>query len=295
MRDRQRDSAFCSTRRTVSPSPVCVPQQRHELAVTIGARPSEGSSRRSSRGREISARPIDQHLVLAARERRRRRRWRRPAAREQLVDLLDGPAFARAQAPERAEPEVLLDGQLLDDAASFGDVGDAAADDVLDRGAQEVDRRRSGPTRPGSHQPGDGAQQRRLAGAVRAEHGRDRPVGRRRTRRERLDRPVGDVRPSTASTTVPGPAAGLVVALPHRDTPWSPRGPSPRPACRRDHLAEVRTTIRSHTDMTRSMWCSTRRTPSDRLRPRISAPSTSISPPTVRSPARRAAGASGRR
>ena len=101
-------------------------------AVTRGASPSDGSSSSSSRGRAISARPSDQHLPLAAGQRAGRRRGALGQAREQLVDLGQAVAPA-APAPQAAEPQVLLDGQLGDHTAALGHVGDPAAHDLLDR------------------------------------------------------------------------------------------------------------------------------------------------------------------
>ena len=124
-------------------------------AVTIGARPSDGSSRSRTLGLATSARPIASI-------------WRSPpesvaaclatplaSGGEQVVDLVDrGAALAAPASPQRAEPEVLLDGQLLDDRPALGDVGDAVAGDVLStdvpgRGAG----RRSGPSPGGRTRP----------------------------------------------------------------------------------------------------------------------------------------------
>ena len=115
--------AFCSTSSTVSP--VRSRRSRSSAmicAATRGASPSDGSSSSSSRGRAISARPIDEHLALAAGERAGRLAARaRASAREQLVDLARARALGVAP-PQPAEAQVLLDGQLGDHAAALGHV-----------------------------------------------------------------------------------------------------------------------------------------------------------------------------
>ena len=142
--------AFCSTRTTVMSLPsVCSRSRAISWAVTIGASPRLGSSSSSSRGREMRARPSTSiwrsppESVEAWRRAEVAQPW------EQLEDLLDGGlAFAPAQAPERGQPQVLLDGQLLDHPAPLGHVGHAHARDGLDVAAEEggvVEAHRSSP------------------------------------------------------------------------------------------------------------------------------------------------------
>ena len=58
---------------------------------------------------------------------------------EELVDTGDGAlAGGAAVAPQRAEPQVLVDRELGDDAAAVGDQRDAAAGAVLGADAREV-------------------------------------------------------------------------------------------------------------------------------------------------------------
>ena len=87
-------------------------------------------------------------LLLAAGERARVRRAELARRREERVGALErgGGAGLRAPAGE-AEPEVLLDGELAEDAPSFRDERDPASRDVFgraadERGAAEADRRR---------------------------------------------------------------------------------------------------------------------------------------------------------
>ena len=66
-------------------------------AAIRGARPSDGSSSSSSRGRAISARPMREHLALAAGERVRPAVPPLGQRREQLVDLARAPSPCRAR------------------------------------------------------------------------------------------------------------------------------------------------------------------------------------------------------
>jgi len=82
------------------------------------------------------------------------------------------PAEASSSAvAEPAEPQVLLHGQLGDDAAALGHVRDPEPGHQLRRGAGELAAVVRRAAALGAHQPGDGAEQRGLARAVRAEHG----------------------------------------------------------------------------------------------------------------------------
>src|SRR6185437_10330488 len=96
-----------------------------------------------------------------------------------------------APAPEPSESQILLGRELGDDAAALRHVGDAETYDPLDREAGEaspfeLDRARSWP-----HEPRDRPEQRRLAGAVRAEHGGHRAFPNRQVDAvDRADRPV---------------------------------------------------------------------------------------------------------
>ena len=113
-------------------------------ATTSGASPSDGSSSSSTVGRATSARP-SASICRSPPE-----SWwpgvvPAPGQRlEQLVDLVDAPRARSGAAATGAEPQVLVDRQLRDDAAALGDVGEPAPDAVLDADAGEVLRRRGG-------------------------------------------------------------------------------------------------------------------------------------------------------
>ena len=98
----------------------------------------------------------------------------RASTREQVEDpvqpLVAGPGSRRH---EPAEPQVLLHGQLGDHAAALGHVRHAQRGHLLDRRAGDVAAVEPHAAAPGPDQPGDRAQQRRLAGAVGAEDGGD--------------------------------------------------------------------------------------------------------------------------
>ena len=81
---------------------------------------------------------------------------------------------------EPAHGDVLVDGEVLEDAAAFHHLEDAAADDllrrqVLDALAFELDRAVGDLALFGLEQPGDGLERRALARAVGAEEGDDPP------------------------------------------------------------------------------------------------------------------------
>jgi hypothetical protein len=101
--------------------------------------------------------------------------------------------IAAVAAGEAAQPQVLVDRELDDDATPLRHVREAAADDVLDRDARDVlagQRDRAG-LRP--DQAVDRAQQARLAGAVRAQDRGDRALRHRQPDAVQCrHRPVGD-------------------------------------------------------------------------------------------------------
>ena len=120
------------------------------------------------------------HLLLARRTGTRRVGCDDPADREQLVDPLqvgrERPAFG-----VRADPEVLLDGQLAEDPAALHHLRDAASHDprgvvVVDRRLVQADRALRDLSVMHVEQTGDGAKQRRLPGTVGAQERHDRPV-----------------------------------------------------------------------------------------------------------------------
>ena len=100
-------------------------------ATISGARPSEGSSSRRTVWLGHQGPADGQHLTLATREGEGglapagRQRW------EHLVDLGGGMLVAFG-GEEPTEAEVLLDGELPDDAAPLGHVADAETGDGLD-------------------------------------------------------------------------------------------------------------------------------------------------------------------
>jgi hypothetical protein len=65
-------------------------------AVTLGARPSDGSSSSSSRGRATSAPADREHLPLATRQLMSGKAAAPRERFEELVDLVHGPTVVRA-------------------------------------------------------------------------------------------------------------------------------------------------------------------------------------------------------
>jgi hypothetical protein len=92
-----------------------------------------------------------------------------------------------------AEAEVLVNRELPEDAAAFGDVRDSGACDPLGRGARDALAREPDLPR-GRDEPGDCSERRRLARAVPAENGDDLALPHaQRHPTERLHRPVARV------------------------------------------------------------------------------------------------------
>ena len=123
-RARAATTTTCSTSRTIS-----------------GARPSEGSSSISRRGRAISARPMRQHLALAARQRAGELRAALLQAREDREDLVHARALvalAGAPAVEAAEQQVVFDRHLAEQLAPLGHQRHAARDHRLDAGPRDA-------------------------------------------------------------------------------------------------------------------------------------------------------------
>jgi hypothetical protein len=106
-------------------------------STSCGASPKDGSSRRIMRGRDISARPIARHLLLAAGGIAGLGITAVLEAGEIAVDQfeigLDGgrPVAARIGAGQ----EILLDGQMLEAVAALHDLDDAAAHQFVGRQA----------------------------------------------------------------------------------------------------------------------------------------------------------------
>ena len=186
--------AFCSTSSTVRPVRSRSARSTPMICATsCGARPSDGSSSSSSVGRPISARPIasiwrsppDSVLAGAARA------LRQP--REQLVDLRRAPPRASARSRRHSAPRRRFS-STVSSAITPRPSGTCAMPRRtmsstarrLDLAAVEADAPRAR-----ADEAGERAQQRRLAGPVRAQ---DRGDGARgdleRDPVERADRPV---------------------------------------------------------------------------------------------------------
>ena len=144
------------------------------------------------RGSLISARGDGQLLGLAARQVAGRRRP--PVGRGRRTARATSSSRRRRSACDRRDPgqlEVLLDGEVAEDPPSLGHEREAGAHERGRLGAGDVVAVQAHRARRRAQQPGDGVQQRRLAGAVRPdERRRARPRRRGATRRAGRDRAV---------------------------------------------------------------------------------------------------------
>ena len=141
--------ARCSTRRIVTPRSRISVSAAKTASTTVGASPSDGSSSRSTSGAATSARPIASCCC-----------WPPESApglagaevgehRKEVVgggERIGGAAVAPAG--REPEPQVLLHGELAEDAPAFRDERDPGAGDRLrrapaDRPAGEAGRLRS--------------------------------------------------------------------------------------------------------------------------------------------------------
>src|SRR5690606_24021527 len=191
-------------------------------------------------------------------------------------------------AEQRPQAQVLLHRQFRDHPSAFGDVGDTGPGDVLGVHSGEVRPAESDPPRLWSQQSRHRAEQRGLARTVCSQHGGDPPSGRGEVHVvERGDRAVTGGQPlhpqPVAHHAVP-PGVPLVQHAVHA------RASSPRYAVTTAGSAAIssgapdaitlpksRTVIRSHTDITRSMWWSTSTTAIRSDSARTSSPSSPMS------------------
>ena len=168
--DAERESAFCSTISIVVPVSRLICWKRSKRSLTmIGARPSDGSSSRSTSGRDIKARdtaniccspperlPACWLRVRAARD---RSRTTSPCRRRPRLSL-------RTKAPTR---EVVLDGEFGERAATLRDVARARAARCRPGPCRRVLARRRSTLPVVSIMPADRPQGGGLAGAVGSE------------------------------------------------------------------------------------------------------------------------------
>ena len=173
----------------------------------IGARPSDGSSSSSSRGRLTSARPIA--TICCSPPLSRPAGWSEPLAhaRKQLEHLVEAvgelAAPAAAQVAIGAELQVLLHRVLGKELASLGHQREPEIGDLVRRHAADVAAGELDAPFGRAQQPGEAAQRRGLAGAVAAEHGDDLArLDREGDALDHLELAVGDVqvaRPQAAA------------------------------------------------------------------------------------------------
>ena len=214
--------AFCSTRKMPTPASLMRASVRNSSVHNSGASPSEGSSSRRIVGADIIARPIaticrsPPLIVRTSCLGRSRSLGNKAQDARQIVRL----ALARPVGMG-AEDEILLHGEIGEDAAILGHQRDAGLHDLMRRAVGDV-----GPVHEHGRAvhlarlPGYGPQEGALAGAIGAEHHHD--LAFRHRRRNVLERAMAAVEDRN------------VAALKHRrlrDRPGSRRDrPAPPPA-----------------------------------------------------------------
>src|SRR5512133_2388399 len=169
--------AYCSERTMVTPRRLISRAARTTSPCMCGERPSSGSSSSSSLGFATSAMPIatisfSPPLSIPAPPEAHQRR-------EELVDLVDAPAELPGRAQVAAQPEVLLHGGVPEDRVSLPAQHHPPLDarprrEVPDLLAVEPDPPLDGDAHAApallalaevEREPGDGVEQRGLAGA----------------------------------------------------------------------------------------------------------------------------------
>ena len=163
--------ARCSTSRTPMPRSAIVCSVEKTRSTTVGASPSDGSSRRRIDGRATSARAIASCCCCPPesapagrlpelRDDRERARGRRRRRR---------PSTARARPGREPEPQVLLDRELGEEPAALRDESDPAPRDRLGRAPAQRSLAEADLARARRDEPHDRVQRRRLPRAVRAD------------------------------------------------------------------------------------------------------------------------------
>ncbi len=166
------------------------------FSTKIGASPIDGSSRSSSLGRAISARPMAHiccsppDIVPAFCARRSCRRGKSSKTRS-----MSALKFSLSRALEGAHLEVLRHRHAREQPPPLRALRDAALDDRVRRRVGDVAALEADRALPRPVEAVDGAQGRRLAGAVRADQGHDLAgADAQRDALERVDGAVVDVR-----------------------------------------------------------------------------------------------------
>src|SRR3984893_3172199 len=142
---------FCSTSSTVIPSERICATMRNTSRTISGASPCDGSSSMSSFGLSRSARPIDSISCSP-------------------------PESCRAR-PHQRHHQVLLDGEIGENLAAFGNIADAKSGDTKWRHARGLGAEDRDLALARRREPPEAAQRRGLAGAVAAEQRRPLALG----------------------------------------------------------------------------------------------------------------------
>ena len=164
---------FCSTSRTEMPSARIWAMIRNTSLTINGASPWLGSSKISSLGFSSRARPIGQHLLLAAGQLPAEVLLALAQAREQLVN----PVYIVRTRPLDRHAKVFVHGQVGEDAAAFRNVPDARGGDAVRRLAGDVAAEQRHPAGAWRSQADQAAQRRGLAGAIASKQCGDLALG----------------------------------------------------------------------------------------------------------------------
>ena len=200
LRARSRRRASARSAGSRAPPPRSFLKVSIRTSMTVGARPSDGSSMIRSLGISEQRAADREHLLLAAGELGAAVSLPVGEPREELVHALDRP---RAAPSARGDPEMLVDGQRRKEPAPLRDVAEPGARDLVRRLADELD---SVESRGAGHARGTEAHEsRRKASsspsrsARRWRPARNRPRTRRRGAPARCRRTRRALRPRAGS------------------------------------------------------------------------------------------------
>jgi hypothetical protein len=146
---------------------------RKTRSTIFGDRPADASSSTNSFGTHHEGAGNRQHLALAAGQPAGELTLAFAQHREEREHCVDGRVTVMAGKDGRGERKIVGNGHAGEDVFRLRHEGETVADKVMSRRVGNVSAIKKHATAEFWHQPGDGLDERRLAGAVRSENGDD--------------------------------------------------------------------------------------------------------------------------